>query len=203
MTKNDTRTRNFATVVYPDSAPENWQDILLEQFVPAFISPLHDQDVNPGGELKKPHWHVMLMFEGKKSVEQAILVFDKIGGVGCDVVQSQRGYARYLCHLDNPEKFQYSSDDVCSFGGADYIYTIGLIIDKFKAVTEMEEFSDYYNVLSYSLLSKYARIHKPTWHRALCTFAAYHMIGYLKARAWSNVNGQEFIIDPVTGEILI
>ena len=35
------RTRNFATVIYPESAPENWQDILVEQFVPAFISPLH------------------------------------------------------------------------------------------------------------------------------------------------------------------
>ena len=27
------RTRNFATVVYPESAPENWQEILADRWV--------------------------------------------------------------------------------------------------------------------------------------------------------------------------
>ena len=56
------RTRNFATVVYPDSenTPDNWQEILAEQFVPAFISPLHDKDVNPTGEKKKAHYMKMV-----------------------------------------------------------------------------------------------------------------------------------------------
>ena len=40
------RTRNFATVVYPESAPENWIDLLKRQCVPAFISPLHNEDRN-------------------------------------------------------------------------------------------------------------------------------------------------------------
>lgn len=35
------RTRNFATVVYPESAPDNWKGILEEQCIPAFISPLN------------------------------------------------------------------------------------------------------------------------------------------------------------------
>lgn len=48
------RTRNFATVVYPESAAEGWQDILAQQFVPIFISPLHDKDINPTGEAKNP-----------------------------------------------------------------------------------------------------------------------------------------------------
>ena len=98
----DNRKRNFATVVYPESAPENWQEILAGMFVPAFISPLHDKDINPTGEPKKPHYHVVVMNDGKKSIEQAQELFAAIGGVGCEVVQSIRGYARYLCHLDNP-----------------------------------------------------------------------------------------------------
>lgn len=36
----DNRIRNFATVVYPESAPEDWQSILAGHFVPAFISPV-------------------------------------------------------------------------------------------------------------------------------------------------------------------
>ena len=76
----DGRARNYATVVYPESAPDGWQDILSEQFVPAFISPLHNMDVNPTGEQKKEHYHVMVMFEGKKSGDQVRELFDKNGG---------------------------------------------------------------------------------------------------------------------------
>ena len=114
------RYRNFATVVYPESAPENWKDIFSSFKIPSFISPLHDCDKNLNDEPKKPHYHVMIMFEGKKSFEQVQEIFDQIGGVGCELVNSVRGYSRYLCHLDNPEKYQYNVEDVVSFGGADY-----------------------------------------------------------------------------------
>ena len=96
----DTRVRNFATVVYPESAPKDWQDILSSHCVPAFTSPLHDKATNPTGEPKKPHYHVVLMFEGKQSIEQFQEIFNTIGGDGCEVVKSLRSYARYLGHLD-------------------------------------------------------------------------------------------------------
>jgi len=51
-----------------------------------------------------------------------------------------RGYARYLCHLDNPEKHQYSRDDVKAFGGADYDEITQLETDKVKLCSEMETF---------------------------------------------------------------
>ena len=66
----DTRTRVWTFLVYPDSAPENWRDLLDEQHIEFIVSPLHDRDINPTGEPKKPHWHLMLTFEGKKSYEQ-------------------------------------------------------------------------------------------------------------------------------------
>lgn len=56
-----TRTRNFATIVYPESANPGWKEILRDLHIPAFISPLHDMDCNPDGELKKPHHHVIFM----------------------------------------------------------------------------------------------------------------------------------------------
>lgn len=199
----DTRTRNFATVVYPESAPENWQEILVQQFVPAFISPLHDKDVNPTGEPKKPHWHVMLMFEGKKSMEQVREIFDLIGGVGCEKVNSVRGYARYLCHLDNPEKVQYRQEDVRSLGGADYAATIGLATDKYKALAEMQDFCEVYNVNSFYLLAKYAKEHRQDWHRILSDCGSVFMREYLQSRKWSQDQGLDHIVDPVSGEVLI
>lgn len=197
------RTRNYATVVYPESAPENWQEILAQHFVPSFISPLHDSDINPTGEPKKPHWHVILMFDSVKTREQAVSVFDSIGGVGCEVVQSLRGYSRYLCHLDDPSKHQYSVEDVKTLCGADYIGIIGLAIDKYKALGEMQDFCEQYNIVSFYLLSKYARINRPDWYRILCDCGAVYMREYLKSKQWSAENQQTSIIDPETGEVIL
>lgn len=181
------RTRNFATIVYPDSenTPENWMEVLGEQAVPAFISPLHNLDVNPTGEVKKEHYHVMLMFDGVKTTDQAKEIFAKIGGVGCDMIQSVRGYARYLCHLDNPEKAQYSPDDVKMFGGADYITTIGLVTDKYKAIGEMIDYCEENNILSYSELLVYCRMERFDWFRVLCDNGTVVIKEYLKSRSWT------------------
>lgn len=187
--KVDTRTRNFATVVYPDSAPQNWQELLADQVIPAFISPLHNLDLNPDGEPKKPHWHVMLMFEGKKSSEQVQAILDLIGGVGLERVNSVRGYARYLCHLDNPEKEQYLQDDVRALGGADYQYTIGLVTDKYKAIGEMIDFCKEFNIYSYSELLEYCRDNRSDWFRVLCDNGTVVIKEYLKSRSWTCTKG--------------
>ena len=179
------RTRNYATVVYPESAPQNWQEILAEQFVQAFISPLHDKDINPTGEIKKEHYHVILMFDSVKTKEQAEEVFQKINGVGCEVIQSIRGYARYLCHLDNPEKHQYEPQNVRSLCGADYSTTIGLVTDKYKAISEMIDFCEDSDIVSYSDLLKYCRTDRFDWFRVLCDNGTIVIKEYLKSRAWT------------------
>lgn len=188
--KNATkRTRNFATVVYPESAPENWESILAEQFVPAFISPLHDKDINPGGEPKKPHHHVMIMFDSVKTKEQAQDIFNLIGGVGCEVVQSFRGYARYLCHLDNPEKAQYDVETVRSMCGSDYTGAIGLVTDKYKAIGEIIDFCIEQDVYSFSDLLEYARMERFDWFRVLCDNGTVVVKEYLKSRSWTHKEG--------------
>lgn len=179
------RTRNFATVVYPESAPENWQTVLSEQCVPCFVSPLHDKDTNPTGEPKKPHYHVLIMFEGVKSEDQAQVIFDLIGGVGCEKVQSIRGYARYLCHLDNPEKTQYNTEDVVMYGGADYLSVIGLATDKYKAIGEMIDFCCANQVYSYSDLLEWCRSNRFDWFRVLCDNGTFVIKEYLKSKMWT------------------
>lgn len=179
------RTRNFATVVYPESAPENWQEILSEQFVPAFISPLHDSDVNPTGEAKKPHYHVIIMFDAVKTKDQAEEIFVKIGGVGCEVIQSIRGYSRYLCHMDNPEKHQYDAELVRSLCGADYNGVIGLVTDKYKAIGEMIDYCMVNGIVSYSDLLEYSRNERFDWFRVLCDNGTVVMKEYLKSKLWT------------------
>lgn len=178
------RVRTWATVVYPESAPDNWMQLLGEKCIPVMISPLHENDINPTGEPKKPHYHVLFNFDGKKSADQMREYVDLISGVGLEAVGSTRGYARYLCHLDNPEKAQYSPSDVKCYGGADYMAIIGLAIDKYVAIKDMMDFCDQNNIVSYAQLLRYCSAERMDWFRVLCDNGTVVMKEFLKSKTW-------------------
>lgn len=211
--KVDNRARNFTVLLYPDSVntPENWLQILGELQIPMFVSPLHDKDIDISGELKKPHHHIILMFEGKKSIEQVKDIVSIVGAVAPPeipgkssmIVSSIRGASRYLCHLDNPDKALYDVGQVYSFGGADYSSIISLAQDKYKALTEMEEFCEKYNVVSFFALARYASVHRTDWSRVLKDNGSVYMREYLQSRKWSIENGEASIYDKETGELII
>ena len=180
----DVRTRNFGTIVYPESAPADWIKILEKEAIPALISPLHDKDVDDNGKLKKPHFHVMILFSGVKTKKQATEVFDLIGGVGLIIVKDSRGYARYMCHLDNKDKVLYDKSKVISLSGADYEEEIKLTRDKYKAVSEMIDFCIDNNVVSYSKLLLYAKDNHYDWFKALCEGASSTIVQFMKSRNW-------------------
>lgn len=125
----DNRFRNWSFIVYEDSAPVTWIEILNDLHVECYISPYHDKDVNPDGSFKKPHFHVLLCFEGKKSFSQICEITDSLHSPHPQYVNSLRGMLRYFCHLDNPEKYQYSQKDVICLAGADYYEAIRLASD--------------------------------------------------------------------------
>lgn len=112
----DKRTREWAMIIYPESAPKNWREIIDELHVPWIASPLHDKDVNPDGSKKKPHWHVILVFRNKKSFEQIKEITDKLNAPIPQKCNDLRGYVRYLVHTDNPEKYQYDRADIENHG---------------------------------------------------------------------------------------
>ena len=185
--------RNWATILYPESAKENWLQILEEMYIPVFISPLHDQDVNPGGEKKKEHFHIMFMFEGNKSKEQIKEICDEIGAVGLEKVKSIRSYARYLCHLDNPDKYRYNEAEVICLGGSDYSGIISLTIDKYLALGEMQEYIRETGTKSFAQLADYARAERFDWYRILCDCGTIFIKEYLKSYAWEGLQNDEQI----------
>lgn len=178
------RTRNYASVVYPESAPADWKIKLQEQCVPAFVSPLHDRDRNADGTLKKAHFHVMLLFDGVKTREQAEEVFSVIGGVGAEPLKCARAYSRYLCHLDNPDKVRYDINGVLECSGADYNAMISLAADKYSAIGEMIEFCIQNSVDSYAQLLLYAKNNREDWFRVLCDSGTLTIVQFLKSRSW-------------------
>lgn len=180
------RTRNFATVVYPESAPSDWLDIINDLHIPCFVSPLHDQDIDAKGKPKKPHYHVMLMFDNVKTVKQAENVFKKFNGVGCEIIDSLRGYSRYLCHLDDYDKHLYNIDDVLQFGGARYLDVIGTMSDKFRIIREMTKYIREHNVIYFCDFSDYASENNSEWFDALCNNCAFYVKEYIKSRTFKN-----------------
>lgn len=185
MKNSDSRTRNYATVVYPDSAPENWMEILDQYHVAALISPLHDQDENPDKTQKKPHYHVMLMFEGKKTFETQVKpIFDKIGAVGREQINSIRGYARYMCHLDNPEKAQYKPEDVIAMGGADYDAIIHIATDDIKTLRDMLHYITVNQITSFKEFVDLCSTNNESWFALLASSKSYFIKEYIKSFEW-------------------
>lgn len=162
-----------------------WKDILAEQCVPCFVSPLHDCDVNADGEIKKEHYHILFVFDGVKSREQVQSICYLIGSVGLETVNSTRAYARYLCHLDNPDKHQYNVSDVIEFGGVDYIEQVGVARDKYLAIKEMMAFCKESKIYSYSELLDYSAEREIGWFRVLCDNGTIVIKEYLKSLSWT------------------
>lgn len=133
------RGRNWGIVVYPDSLPKNWKEIISTE--PVAISPLHDKDVNPDGEKKKPHYHLVLNYKGNKSFEQIDEIARALKAPIPQRISSLTGAVRYLTHMDNPEKYQYDNADIQTFGGFDLESCLALSTgDKRQSLRDMLTF---------------------------------------------------------------
>ena len=204
------RTRNFATVVYPESAPADWMERLDQCHVAALVSPLHDRDTNPSGEPKKPHYHVLLMFESPADYESKVApIFAEIGAVGRETVNSARGYARYLCHLDNPEKAQYSPSEVRCMGGANFYSVTNLPTDDIEMLGEVFSFIREQGIYSLAELMDWTQIHHPDWFYMIVMSRCYVIDKYIKSLAWEQEKGYVRSADRLpaacdkdTGEVL-
>lgn len=181
------RQRTFATIVYPESAPENWREILSDSHIPALVSPIHSKDKFDTGEYKKEHYHVLIYLAGKKSLEWVKEFFSSFGGVGLEVVNSKSGYTRYLCHLDendNPNKPRYNPSDVRSFGGANFEKWAELENDPFLYLGDILNFIEENNIFSFYELVKYAQKYNENWFKLLTTKCTIFFKEYLKSRKW-------------------
>lgn len=120
MPKNDVKKRNWAFVVYPESAPADWRERLQKSGLQCAISPLHDKDTNPDGEPKKAHYHVILVYGSPTTYNNVkALTNGQLGQTVPQPLEQVRGYYRYLTHADNPEKAQYSAGDIQLINGFD------------------------------------------------------------------------------------
>ena len=199
------RTRNWGTIIYPPSeqaegdrteCPEDWVEILEQMGVKCAVSPCHDKDVNKDGSKKKAHRHVLFAFEGVKSEGQVRELCRKIGGVGCEPINSMSAQVRYLTHKDNPEKAQYSTLDVLTFGGFEYKRYVSTKEDEEKEtlgnMSQIFNICAEHNIYDFGTLADFLMTEEPKLFTTMRK-NSYFMATYLKSK-------QNFMNEALTSE---
>lgn len=144
------KKRHWAFVLYPESAPEDWRDQLQQKGVLAAISPLHDRDINPTGEPKKPHYHVILSYAGPTAFSVIKAITDSLGQPIPQALEQVRGYYRYLTHMDNPEKAQYDAADIQHLNGFNiFDFSEMTKSEVTQIIKQLQQFIRDHNVVEY------------------------------------------------------
>lgn len=169
------KSRAWKVLVYPDSAPEDWKEILSEDYNLRFVvSPLHDKDKwskrdeqkNPehkAGETKKAHWHVLILFDGETSYNTVWNILQKINSPipqKCD--GSPSTFMRYMCHLDHKNKHQYNIEDMEAYGGA--IIDLTNSADEQATLSQILEFLESSKINSLFQFFLYAKKNNKAWY---------------------------------------
>lgn len=191
QSRSGQRTRNWTAVCYPDDLPENWESLI--DGVKWVCSPLHDKDVNADCTPKKAHFHILLMFSAVKTAAQVVDFLaarfgTSEGGSIVGIAAPQRcsdrtALVRYMAHMDNPEKAQYSVDDIRTFGGAD---VLELLQHNRREIVEMmtsiEQFIDDNEITELCDLSAALRQTNIDWYLLVATQHTYYFNAYIRSR---------------------
>lgn len=120
MAKKEQRSNKWAFILYKDSCPINYLEVLEEMMIPFILSPWHDKDINKStGKLNKPHKHGALFFESLKSYSQVSnLLSEKLNTPShIEMIHSPTGMLNYFTHASNPEKTLYNTEEIeCGAG---------------------------------------------------------------------------------------
>lgn len=124
--------RYFAIIVYPESLPENWKELLENMGRPVAISPLHNLDkvenpVADGHEYKKAHYHVLWIEANPITVDAVRNKFKRVLGTNAvnhvEIVDSVEHYYNYLTHESKDairkNKHKYDAKDIVKLNDFD------------------------------------------------------------------------------------
>jgi phenylpropionate dioxygenase-like ring-hydroxylating dioxygenase large terminal subunit len=188
----DERTRNWNFIVYPESAPENWREIINETRIEWVEGPLHDRDINPDGEIKKSHYHVTLLFPSNKSYEQVKALTDSVKAPIPIKCQSVKGSIRYMVHKDNPEKYQYDWNDITCHGGADLSAICApTATERMQIQIEIMDYIRTADITEFEDIAYYARDNGLyEWVNVLMNYSTLSITALLRSRRFKRMHGQ-------------
>ena len=165
--KRYNKSQCWAFVMYEDSAPPDYEDKLRQLGVPFALSPWHDQDTDGldgdgKPKYKKKHRHGMLHWPGGSTTYRtaAAITRDVLHGTIPIPLVSPRGYYRYFCHLDNPNKVQYDEKDIITGNGFDIGDFLGLTAQEKNELAKLiiaeiinQGMTEYWELVTYSMFN--------------------------------------------------
>ena len=157
------------------------------------ISPLHDKDTNPTGEPKKPHYHVIVSYDGPTTFGNVESLTKRLNQPIPQPLEQVRGYYRYLTHEDNPEKAQYDKADIRTLNGFNILDFVELTKSEVtKYIREIRRFICDNDITEYAalldILDEGVSI-PPEWFEVAVTHTML-FTGYLRSRRYM-VTGRE------------
>lgn len=108
----EVKKRFWTVVLYPESAPEDWREQIKQSGLVFAVSPLHDRDINADGTPKKPHHHLILVYNGPTTYNNVKSFCEELNQPIPKPLESVRGMYRYFTHEENPEKAQYDKSKI-------------------------------------------------------------------------------------------
>lgn len=182
----DGRTRNWSFLVYEEWVSDGWEKLLNELKVPWCHSPLHDRDINPDtGEVKKPHYHCVILFDGSKSQKQVHDLLKSSLSERCPLpipTHSVRGSVRYFCHLDDKDKAVYDPAKCYYYGCDPTSLVLPSSAEKAQFIREMQYWIVHNDITEFCDLYDYACNNEADWFHLLNTSCAIVMNTYLRSR---------------------
>lgn len=187
------RARAWVFILYPESAPEDWQEYIEQLCVPCAVSPLHDKDINPTGEPKKPHYHVLLTFAGMKSEQQVARMIEPLNCTRPMICNSTRGSIRYFMHLDNPEKAQYKREDIQCFGGFDLGAALEMSISEMDhVIDDLIDFIEDNNIYEFCDFVRLVKLSgNKAWREVITRKCTVFFSSYLRSRTYKYIRYKE------------
>jgi hypothetical protein len=159
----DKRSNKWTFLLYEESTPENYIEVLEELHIPFILSPWHNQDVNSKtGELKKSHKHGALFFDSLKSYSQVSeLLQEKLNTPShIETVMSPKGMFDYFTHAENPDKILYDINDIesgCGFKLEKFLLEqdSDTFMNEVIDVIEENDFTEFEDLVRYARTNNY------------------------------------------------
>ena len=106
------KSKIFTGSLYPDAENYDCAKVLetIKSKFKQWAFAAHDSDVNDDGELKKLHIH--WVGRGDPRTLSAVSKFLGIPEHDIEIGRNFNSLVRYLIHMDDPDKFQYSPDGI-------------------------------------------------------------------------------------------
>lgn len=140
------KAQNFTFLIYPDSAQENWKELLEELGQPIAISPLHDMDKAELGGFKKSHYHCIYRANNNVTADSVRKKIQRKLGVKAvakvQIVDNIQNMYLYLTHESKDavakNKHVYDKKDIVLLNNFD--------IERY-IVFDVEELSEKFDII--------------------------------------------------------